>query len=115
MEDVEAVLKGRVFFMRNLNKALNEGILSDSKGLGNDYVVSIWEKSEGILHKLQTSSLKNLINTKQINDYRIISFVGDDRKLSQLQILHNISIFSKVKHSSVRIFLFFDSSLLLLP
>ena len=46
MEDVKAMLKGRILLPRNLNEIFNERVLGDSKWLCDDDIIPIIEERE---------------------------------------------------------------------
>ena len=77
MEDVKAMLKGRILLPRNLNEIFNERVLGDSKWLCDDDVIPIIEKRECKLNEIETSRLIDFINTKQIDDNSISSLIWD--------------------------------------
>ena len=75
MEDVKAMLKGRIFLPRNLNEIFNERVLGDSKWLCDDDVIPIIEERECKINEIETSRLIDFINTKQIDDNSISSLI----------------------------------------
>jgi hypothetical protein len=77
MEDVKAMLKGRILLPRNLNEIFNERVLGDSKWLCDDDVIPIIEERECKLNEIETSRLIDFINTKQIDDNSISSLIWD--------------------------------------
>lgn len=77
MEDVKAMLKGRIFLPRNLNEIFNERVLGDSKWLCDDDIIPIIEERECKLNEIETSRLIDFINTEQIDDNSISSLIWD--------------------------------------
>jgi hypothetical protein len=77
MEDVKAMLKGRIFLSRNLNEIFNERVLGDSKWLCDDDIIPIIEERECKLNEIETSRLIDFINTEQIDDNSISSLIWD--------------------------------------
>lgn len=83
MEDVKAMLKGRILLPRNLNEIFYQRVLGDSKWLCDDDIIPIIEERECKLNEIETSRLIDFINTKQIDDNSISSLIWD---LGQLTI-----------------------------
>ena len=77
MEDVKAMLKGRILLPRNLNKIFDKRVLGNSKWLCNDDIIPIIKERECKLDKIETSRLIDFINTKQIDDNSISSLIWD--------------------------------------
>ena len=67
VEDVEHVVKGAVVLAGDLDEVLEQNCLWDGEGLGQDYVVAVWEEAERVLHKVQAAALILLVDAEQID------------------------------------------------
>jgi len=71
------MFKGRVLFSLNLHEILDQGVLRHRKRLGYDDVIAIREKGKGVLDKLERTRLVCLVDAEQVDDDRIIGFIGN--------------------------------------
>lgn len=106
------MLKSRILFSLNLNEILYQRTFRNSKWLGDNNVIFIREKIKCKLDKIKTSGFIKFINTKQVDNNSIISFIWNFGKFIDLKVLNKMTILSEVKVFSIstcnfRLLLFF--------